>query len=181
MNQDTKKILSYMFLEAGSVSFSDISKYFNLEIEQVKGIVKEILEWSKNTPFDVVLTENDACLVLNSEMSEIISELDKKEGERELTKASIETLSIILYKNGATRSDIDYIRGVNSSFSIRSLISKGYIEKGTKSSKNNRQDAYLPTADLFRFMGIVDTKELPDYENSIKKLEEILNQKNDNN
>jgi segregation and condensation protein B len=158
-----------------------MAKYFNIEVAEIKKIVNELFEWSKDTPFEIILTENDACLVLNNEVSEIISDLDKKESERELTKASLETLSIILYKNGATRSEIDYIRGVNSSFSVRSLVSKGYIEKGSKGSKNGRNDVYLPTSDLLRFIGISDIKSLPDYENSVNKLEEILKQKNDNN
>src|SRR3989344_1841731 len=47
--------------------------------------------------------------------------LEKEELNKELSKASLETLSIILYKNGVSRAEIDYIRGVNSSFTLRAL------------------------------------------------------------
>lgn len=172
MNNNTHKILAYLFTEAGSVSFTDLAKYFDINIDQVKNSITEIKGWATQTPFTLVETETEVAFVLNTEMSQALAELDKKEGERELTKASTETLSIILYKGGATRADIDYIRGVNSAFSLRSLVSKGYIERGSKNT-------YIPTADLLIFLGINNINDLPEREDILKKLEEVTNQKND--
>ena len=74
----------------------------------------------------------------------------------------METLSIILYKNGVSRSLIDYIRGVNSSFTLRALSIRGLIEKNID-PEDNRRYIYRPTFELLSFMGIKSVEELPDY------------------
>lgn len=169
MNENSKKILAYLFTEAGAVGFSDLAKYFNITNDEVVACLDEISAWQNETPFVLVRTENDVALTLSPEMTASLNELDEKEGQRELTKSALETLSVILYKNGASRAEIDYIRGVNSSFSIRALTAKGYIVRGSK-------NIYLPTAELLVFLGIRSVDELPDKESIINKLTELTNQ-----
>lgn len=174
MNSNSQKILAYLFAEAGSVSFADLVKYFEVGIDEVKQSINEIKSWAEQTPFALVATDTEASLVLNNAMSEALADLDKKENERELTKASLETLSIILYKGGATRAEIDYIRGVNSAFSLRSLSGRAYIERGPKNT-------YIPTTDLLTFLGIDNLSSLPERVEILEKLEEVTSQKNDIN
>ena len=112
----------------------------------------------------IALQENGEEITLGTtpEMSDIIENLQKEELNRELSKASLETLSIILYKNGATRAEIDYIRGVNSSFTLRALSVRGLIEK-TLDPKDNRRYIYKPSFETLSFMGVKAVEELPDY------------------
>jgi len=86
----------------------------------------------------------------------------KEELNKDLSKASLETLSIILYKNGASRADIDYIRGVNSSFTLRAMAIRGLVEK-TIDKKDSRRYIYKPSFELLSFMGVKSVEELPDY------------------
>lgn len=119
--------------------------------------------------------EDEITLATAPEMSTLIEELRKEELNKELSKASLETLSIILYKNGASRAEIDYIRGVNSSFTLRALSVRGLVEK-TTDPKDNRRYLYKPTFDLMSFMGIANIEELPDYaevNNFINKAAEV--------
>ncbi len=88
--------------------------------------------------------------------------MEKSERGGELSKASLETLAIIVYKNGVTRSEIDYIRGVNSSFILRNLYLRGLISK-SEGEKKGRGAKYIPTVDLIRFLGITELTELPGY------------------
>ena len=106
--------------------------------------------------------DNEISLGTAPELSDLIENLQKEELNKELSKASLETLSIILYKNGANRSEIDYIRGVNSSFTLRALSIRGLIEKITD-PKDNRRFIYKPSFELLSYMGIKSVEELPDY------------------
>src|SRR3989339_1361479 len=128
----------------------------------------------------IVLIEKDDEITLGTapELSPLIEKLQKEELNKELSKASLETLSIILYKNGVSRSEIDYIRGVNSSFTLRALSVRGLIEK-TTDPKDNRRYIYKPSFETLSFMGIKSVEELPDYsevshsvEIAVKNLEE---------
>ena len=169
MNENSKKILAYLFTEAGAVGTSDLAKYFNMSNEDVSKSLDDIASWQDQTPFTLVRTDSDVALTLSPDMSSLFSELDQKESQRELTKSATETLAVILYKNGASRAEIDYIRGVNSSFSIRSLVARGYIVRGPKNT-------YMPTSELLVFLGISSIEQLPDRESIISKLNEATNQ-----
>ena len=74
----------------------------------------------------------------------------------------METLSIVLYKNGVSRAEIDYIRGVNSSFTLRALSIRGLVER-IIDNKDSRRYIYKPSFELMSYMGIKSVEELPDY------------------
>lgn len=95
------------------------------------------------------------------EVSELITKLTKEELVRDLGKAGLETLSIILYKSPIKRSEIDYIRGVNSSFIVRNLLIRGLVER--ISEKEGRGYSYKPTMNLLAHLGIAKIEDLPEY------------------
>lgn len=85
-----------------------------------------------------------------------------REGElsRDLGKASLETLAIILYKQGATRGEIDWIRGVNSAAATRSLLMRGLVTK-QEDPKDRRRVRYEVTPDALGHLGIGSAREAP--------------------
>ena len=147
----------------------------NEAIEKLKEILKER---------GIVLQEKENEITLGTapELSDLIEKLQKEELNKELSKASLETLSIILYKNGVSRSLIDYIRGVNSSFTLRALSIRGLIEKSID-PEDNRRYIYKPSFQLLSFMGVKSVEELPDYNlvnNSIESAAENLTEELEN-
>ena len=108
--------------------------------------------------------EKDEHIALRSapEHSEVLSELHKEELSKDLGKAGLETLSIILYHSPITRTGVDYIRGVNSTFIMRNLLVRGLIEK-ISNPKDARSFLYYPTFSLLSFLGIPDVNGLPEY------------------
>ena len=99
----------------------------------------------------------------------------KEERERDLGRAGIETLSIVAYKGPVSKKEIEYIRGVNSQYALRSLLLRGLIER-----KNNetgeRGVGYNITGDALRFLGLSRVGDLPEYE-EIKKQLEVVEEK----
>ncbi len=92
----------------------------------------------------------------------LIERLRKEELSKELSKASLETLSVILYRGPISRSDIDYVRGVNSTFILRSLLIRGLIER-TVNPDDERSYLYRATPELLGHLGIASVSELPEY------------------
>ncbi len=175
-NNLESKIEAILFFKGEPISLRKISEILKISKEETK---EAILNLKNNlTDRGIVLIEKDDEITLGTtpEFSVLIEHLQKEELNKELSKVSLETLSIILYKNGATRSLIDYIRGVNSSFTLRSLSIRGLIEK-TIDKEDNRRYIYKPSLELLSFMGVKSVKELPDYgeiNNSILTSEEEL-------
>ena len=102
-------------------------------------------------------------LVTKPQFGKLLESFVKAELSDDLTPASLETLSIILYLGPISRGEIDYRRGVNSSFTLRNLLLRGLIEK---SSEKEQQGSYLYQAsfDLLKHLGVTKKEELPEYE-----------------
>ena len=174
------KIEAILFWKGEPISrkrLAEILKLGQMEIneglEKLKENLKErgivLLEKSASTRGDSSTRdgENEITLGTAPAFSSLIEHLQKEELNKDLSKASLETLSIILYKNGVNRALIDYIRGVNSSFTLRALSIRGLIEK-TIDAEDNRRYIYKPSFELLSFMGVTSVEELPEY-NEVNK------------
>jgi segregation and condensation protein B len=141
------------------------------KIEAALGATKEELEAALASletnlslrGIKVIRNGDDVEMRTSSDASALIEKLTKEELYRDLGKAGLETLSIILYKSPIKRSEIDYIRGVNSSFIIRNLLIRGLIERITEKEGSGRGYSYKPTIDLLAHLGIAKIEDLPEY------------------
>ena len=113
----------------------------------------------------LMLVRNGAAvqLVTKSDFREIGQKLIEEEFREELTPAALETLSIVGYLGPLPRSTIDYIRGVNSSFTLRNLMVRGLIERATELEKGNMY-CYRASMRFLAHMGLAAVEELPEYE-----------------
>jgi segregation and condensation protein B len=170
MNNLEKKLEAILFFKGEAISFQKLMEILKISKDELIEVILNLNQSLTDRGIVLMETENEIKLGTNPEFSELIENLQKEELNKELSKASLETLSIILYKNGASRSDIDYIRGVNSSFTLRALSIRGLVQKITD-LKDNRRYIYKPSFELLSFMGIKSVEELPDFNevnNSIK-------------
>lgn len=181
MNNLEKQIQAILFYEARPMSYKKLANLLNKKEEEITEALENLEKSLADSSLTLIKKENEVLLAIHKDYSEIIDNIKKEELNRDLSKASLETLSIILYKNGASRSDIDFIRGVNSSFTLRALMIRGLVEK-VVSEEDNRKFVYKPTFDLLAFMGVKEVSELPNYnevnanlENSIKEFNEVEN------
>ena len=78
-----------------------------------------------------------------------------------LSRAALETLSIIAYKQPITRIEVDDIRGVNSSGAISKLLSFELIREDGKKDVIGRPNLYVTTDYFLDYMGINHLDELP--------------------
>lgn len=173
MNDLQKKIQSLLFWKNEPMMASTVAKILGTDKDTVQSEALDLQ--TKIADSGVVLmidaSENDSemRLTTNKECSILLDELEKTERSKELSKAALETLSIILYKGPIRRSEIDYIRGVNSQFIVRHLEIRGLIEK-EQSGNDARIFLYKPTLDLLAHLGVADRKELPEFESLVEKL-----------
>ncbi|MFA6076757.1 MAG: SMC-Scp complex subunit ScpB [Candidatus Paceibacterota bacterium] len=156
------KIEAILFWKGEPMSRKKLGEVLKVGDAEINEGIEKLKENLKER--GVVLLENGREITLGTapELSKMIEDLQKEDLNKELSKASLETLSIVLYKNGVSRAEIDYIRGVNSSFTLRALSIRGLVEKITD-PKDNRRYIYKPSFETLSFMGIKSVEELPDY------------------
>jgi segregation and condensation protein B len=83
------------------------------------------------------------------------------EATSRLSRAALETLSIVLYRQPVTRPQVDAIRGVNSDGVVRSLLLKGLIQEIGRAEAPGRPILYSATADCLQYFGLSSLAELP--------------------
>ena len=100
-------------------------------------------------------------LVTKSKYAELLREYSKSPMNQSLSRAALETLSIIAYKQPITRIEVDDIRGVNSSGAISKLLSFELLREDGKKEVIGRPNLYVTTDYFLDYMGINHLDELP--------------------
>lgn len=173
------KIEGLLFYKGEDVQVKKLAELLNAKEEEIEEALKKLEESLKGRGLVLVRKEDRVVLGITSELSSLIESIRKDEITKELSKASLDTLSVILYKNEVARSEIDYIRGVNSSFILRNLLVRGLIEK-IVDPKDSRRLLYHPTFDTLSYMGIKSLEQLPNYAEVRSQLQEIIKQEETN-
>lgn len=106
---------------------------------------------------------NKVQLVAANEWSAFVGKIIKEALHDDLTSAALETLAIVAYASPITKLAVDNIRGVDSSFTLRSLIVRGLIER-MRIKGGREQYRYKPSLDFFKHLGLSKQEDLPDYE-----------------
>ena len=107
-------------------------------------------------------TSNTYKIVTKQEFAELLREYSKAPINQSLSRAALETLSIIAYKQPITRVEVDEIRGVNSSGAISKLQIFDLIRENGKKEVLGRPNLYVTTDYFLDYMGINSLEELPD-------------------
>jgi segregation and condensation protein B len=165
-----KKIEAILFWKGEPMKLKKLAEMFSVSIPDIQFGINTLKENLENRGVALIEKEDEVMLATAPEFSEIIENLTKEELSKDLGKASLETLSIVLYQGPIKRSEIDYIRGVNSQFILRNLLVRGLIEKITD-PKDARTFVYKPSFDLLAHLGVKNIEELPEYEAVRKDIE----------
>lgn len=129
------------------------------EISATLEVLKEKLTDSERG-LTLIKTGNSFALATKPELKEVVAAIVTDELKEELTPAALETLSLVAYLGPIARTDLDYIRGVNSSFSLRALSLRGLVERDTTKGIPH----YHLTADSLSHLNLSKPEDLPKYE-----------------
>ncbi len=168
------KIEGLLFYKGEDVSVKKLAELFKVSTDEVEQALTKLEQSLVGRGLVLVRKDDSVIMGINGELGPLIESIRKDEIAKELSKASLDTLSIILYKNGISRSEIDYIRGVNSSFILRNLLVRGLIEK-IIDEKDSRRILYRPTFETLSYMGVTSIDKLPNYVEVKSQLENVIN------
>ena len=165
-----QKIEAILFYLAEPVSLNFLAKTLEVSKKEVEEAVKELETCLESRGLKVVHHDGEIVLSTAPELSGTVEKIIKEERERDLGRAGIETLSIIAYKGPVSKKEIEYIRGVNSQYALRSLLLRGLVEK-KESKTDERVILYTITGDALRYLGLQKIADLPEYDEQRKNLE----------
>ena len=170
------QIESLLFTSGRPMSIKKISDLLKIDKEDIKKALEELklsLE-ERNSGLILVSQGEKVELATNPENSEVIRKFLKDERTGELTRPSLESLTIIAYRGPITKVELEMIRGINCSLILRNLMIRGLIEE--KADKKKGIPVYSVTMDFIKYLGLSEISQLPDYEKLKKdiKIGQIL-------
>jgi len=170
----TAKIESILFWKAEPVPLKKLASWLKIEepvLREEIGRLEQCLR-DRGSGLSLVYDNETVMLGTSSEQSALIQELTKEELTQDLSKAALETLSIILYQGPISRADLDYIRGVSSQFILRNLLIRGLVQR-VDNETDARVFLYKPTLELLAHLGISKIEDLPQYAQVREEIESL--------
>ena len=171
----TKAIEAFLFAVNEPQKIKKISRLLQSSEEETKTALKNLEEALKERGIRLVQKDDEVSLGSAPEFSSLIQKFLKEEMESELTKPALETLAIIAYQGPILRSKIEYIRGVNSLYTLRSLLIRGLVER-LPDPEDQRSYLYRISFDLMKLLGIAKKEELPHFEKVGEELNNFFNE-----
>lgn len=160
---------AFLFSEGGEMTFRKLASLLACKEDEIKTGLDELSKRLEGSGIALVRTDTSASLATSKETSEVVKEALRRELERDIGDAGLEVLAIVLYMGPSTRTRIDYVRGVNTSSTLRNLLARGLLER-TENPDDAREYLYRPSVALFAHLGVQTAQELPDYATIVREL-----------
>lgn len=144
-----------------------------VDVSQCKALVEELNELydAESSPFRVEQLASGYQLLTRPEYSDWLGRIHQRNVELKLTPPTLETLTIIAYRQPITRADVEAIRGVQCSDVIKQLMDRQLIRIGGEEDTLGRPYLYETTKQFLQYMGIRRIDQLPQYE-ELRKISE---------
>lgn len=176
MDELQGKIEAVLFVSTKALGIKALAKIAGASETDVRAAVEALVKTRNQSTAGVhiLVHEDEVQLVTNPAYADAVAVLAKTEMDPELTRPSLETLTIIAYRGPVTKPEIEAIRGVNCSLILRNLLLRGLIDEHDDAVK--MQPVYSLSSDALRFFGAHSVAELPDYEalHANAKIEQLL-------
>jgi segregation and condensation protein B len=182
MDNLKSKIESLLFVSAKPMSSRQLADLIKKDEKEIKEAGDSLVEEYKESKRGVQIVKNNTKYQMVSlpENAKLVGEFVNDETSGDISRPSLEALTVIAYRGPISKLDLDRIRGVNCSLILRNLLIRGLIE--AKADKVKNETYYSVTFDFIRFLGINKLEELPDYERLRKDdtIERMLEGETDN-
>ena len=155
-------LIAYLFAKGEPVHKRSVPAILQIDPPSAEAAIAAAKEALNATGLCMVDDGVEIELRTDSSASEMVEQIRKDEFSRDLGKAGLETLAILLYKGPSSRSEIDYIRGVNSTYTLRTLSMRALVRR-IPNPKDERSFIYEPTIELLSHLGIASVDTLPDF------------------
>ncbi len=180
---------SLLFISGEPMSFRKLAKIIPQKEEELKlsaeSLAKKYAE--RNGGLRILIKDDKIQMVTAGENSGVVENFLKADIEGELSRAALEVLSIVAYRGPIARSEIEDIRGVNCSFTLRHLLIRGLAER-INNPKDARAYLYRVSFDFLKNLGVEKVEDLPKYKElrekelfrKVSDTEEIKNEEEKN-
>ncbi len=167
---ELKHILeSILFVASKPLSAKTLAKILEKPESEIAAALIELAEEKKDNGITLLAANGHFQLATNSKYSTFVKSFLNADLREKLTEATLEVLAIVAYRHHISKAEIEAIRGVNSQYSLRTLLIRGLIEKVPNPS-DARSFLYQVTTEFLQHLGLRNVNELAEFEKLVEKI-----------
>ncbi len=174
LNAIAKIVEGVLFVSGEGVEIDEFKSKFEIndrEFEKVLNILKA--KYNETSGINIIQYKSKVQLCSNPDIVENIAEILNPIRERSLTKAALETVAIIAYKQPITRLEIENIRGSSSDYAIQLLMSNNLIEVVGRKDSVGKPLLFGTTENFLRRFELEGIDKLPNYNEILNRIRVI--------
>lgn len=163
IEQAVKSAEAIIFAGGDGVSPRSLTEILEIDEKRLKYII-ETLKEKYNVPSSgvkLVVNEENICLVTDEDVADIVKSALSIKKSAPLSAAAMETLAIIAYNQPVSRAFIEQVRGIDSTSSVQTLITKGLVEEAGRLDIPGHPLSYRTTGVFLRSFGLDSLSQLP--------------------
>ena len=154
-----------LFVASGSVTSGQLAEALGQPVSDVESALAELdLQYQAGRGLSLQWHNGRVQLTSAPQFAPLVEKFLGLEATARLSRAGLEALAIVAYRQPITRPAIDAVRGVNSDGVIKSLLAKGLIQEMGRAEGPGRPILYGTTADFLQHFGLRRLEDLPPYE-----------------
>jgi len=150
-----------LFVAPGSVTIAQLAAALELPIGDVETALVDFDHSLAGRGLRLQSFRGRFQLVSAPETAYLVERFLGLESAGRLSRAALEALAIILYRQPVTRPQIDAIRGVNSDYVVKSLLLKGLVQEVGRAELPGRAILYSVSPECLQYFGLASLDELP--------------------
>lgn len=167
-------IESVVFVAGEAISVSDLCVKFDVKPKEVEKAVNNLKKkYDEKSGIQILFFNNKIQFSSNPKNVDYVTAVLNPIRQRNLTKATLETIAIVAYKQPVTRLEIEEIRGVNSDYAINVLLEHKLIEIVGRKDTVGKPSLFGTTDEFLKRFDISSVSELPKYEDLMAQIEKI--------
>ncbi|MGN1201069.1 MAG: SMC-Scp complex subunit ScpB [Candidatus Caccovivens sp.] len=179
MNVENKKqlkdiVLSILFVAGEGLERSFILEKLNITEKELDDAIEQLQKtYSGDNGIHLITYKNKVQLASNPAYADYISEVLNPIREKALTRAALETLAIIAYKQPITKLEIEDIRRVNCDYAVQVLSDQNMIEVVGRKDAVGKPLLFATTENFLKRFNLRDLADLPDYDGLLERIKVI--------
>lgn len=155
-----------LFVASEPLPVQNLARIAEIDVADAEELLRELAEEYAGRPGGLKLVEVAGTwqMCTRPEYAPYVERLYRQRGGSGLSRAAVETLAIISYRQPITKSEIELIRGVKVDSPITTLLERNLIEEKGRRDGPGRPVIYGTTLDFLKYFGLKDLTELPSLE-----------------
>lgn len=175
-------VLSILFVAGDGIEKDFIIEKLNINKKDLDKAIEQLKEtYCGESGIHIIEYKNKIQLSSNPNYANYISDVLNPIREKSLTRAALETLAIIVYKQPITKLEIEDIRRVNSDYAVQILIDQNMIEVVGRKDAVGKPLMFGTTENFLKRFDIKELSDLPDYEELLDRIKTIRAEEDNQN